>query len=158
ALQAGVYRERSMLQMERRDYQSSIKTADQGLAIYEAAGDTLNASVLYSRKARAYCALGEYERSTAFNDKAIRLDSLVGNKRGLGIQYYQAAVNAYKLDHFDQSNALLRKSFKLLNEIGGLGTLIKAHHLQALIFASQHKTDSAVAEFRLEGALKDSLY
>jgi two-component system sensor histidine kinase/response regulator len=157
-LQAGVYRELSMLQMERQDYQSSIKTADQGLAIYEAEGDTLNSSVLYSRKARAYCALGEYERSGVFNEKAIHLDSLVGNKRGLGIQYYQAALNAYKLDRYDKSNALLRKSFTFLHEIGGLGTLIKAHHLQALIFARQHKTDSAVAEFKLEGMLKDSLY
>lgn len=157
-LRAGVYRERSMVQMERKDYRSSLKTADQGLAIYEAAHDTLNSSVLYSRKARAYCAMGEYDRSATYNDKAMYLDSLVGNKRGLGIQYYQAAVNAYKLNKYYESNALLKKSFTLLNAIGGLGPLIKAHHLQALIFARQQKTDSAVAEFKLEGLLKDSLY
>ncbi|HTF20719.1 MAG TPA: HAMP domain-containing sensor histidine kinase [Chryseolinea sp.] len=158
SLKAGVYRERSMLQMERKDYQSSLRTADLGLAIYEAAHDTLNASVLYSRKARAYCALGEFERSASFNDKAIYLDSLIGNKRGLGIQHYQAAVNAYKLNKLEASNTSLKKSFALLREIGGLGTLIKAHHLQALIFARQNQVDSAVAEFKLEGILKDSLY
>ncbi|MGC3945142.1 MAG: ATP-binding protein [Chryseolinea sp.] len=158
SLQAGVYRERSMLLMERKDYRGSIHTADKGLAIYEASGDTLDASVLYGRKAKAYCALGEFDLSESFNNKAIYLDSLVGNKRGLGIQYYQAAVNAYKLQKFDKSNALLKKSFSLLNELGGLGNLIKAHHLQALIFARQHKTDSAVSEFKLEAAMKDSLY
>ena len=158
SLQAGVYRERSMLLMERKDYRGSIQIADKGLAIYEVSGDTLDASVLYGRKAKAHCALGEFAISETFNNKAIHLDSLVGNKRGLGIQYYQAAVNAYKLHKFERSNALLKKSFSLLNEMGGLGNLIKAHHLQALIFASQHKTDSAVSEFKLEAALKDSLY
>lgn len=158
SLLAGMYRERSMLQMERKDYRGAIQTADLGLAIYEPSGDTLDASVLYGRKAKAYCALGDFAISETFNNKALRLDSLVGNKRGLGIQYYQAAVNAYKLQKYDQSNALLRKSFTLLNDIGGLGTLIKAHHLQALIFARQNKIDSAVAEFKLEGILKDSLY
>ncbi|MEJ1236491.1 ATP-binding protein [Chryseolinea sp. T2] len=158
SLQAGVYRERSMLMMERKDYRGSIEIADKGLAIYESNGDTLDASVLYGRKAKAYCALGEFGVSESFNNKAIYLDSLVGNKRGLGIQYYQAAVNAYKLQKFERSNALLKKSLSLLNELGGLGNLIKAHHLQALIFTRQHKTDSAVSEFKLEASLKDSLY
>ena len=157
-LKAGVYRERSMLQIERKDYRGAIASADVGLAIYEAAGDTLDASVLYGRKAKAYCALGEFDKSTYFNDRSIYLDALVGNKRGLGIQYYQAAVNAYKLEEFDKSNAMLKKSLALVTEIGGLSTLVKIHHLQGLIFAKQHKTDSAVASFRLSGLLKDSLH
>lgn len=157
-LKAGVYRERSMVQMERKDYAGSIRTADLGLAIYEAVGDTLNSSVLYGRKARAYCALEDFEQSTFFNDKAMQLDGLIDNKRGLGILYYQAAVNAYKLNKLDESNALLAKAFTLVNEIGGLGTLIKAHHLQALIYAQQKRLDAAVAEFKLAGVLKDSLY
>jgi two-component system sensor histidine kinase/response regulator len=157
-LMGGVFRERSMLQLEQKDNQGALRTADLGLSIYEAAKDTLNSSVLYSRKARAYSALGEFDRSTTFNERALYLDSLIGNKRGLGIQYYQAAMNAYKMHHLAKSHAMLKKSFALLKEIGGLGTQIKAHYLQALIFAQQNQMDSAVAEFRLEGALRDSLY
>jgi len=157
-MMASMYRERSMLQVERKDYHGALRTADLGLAIFEEVRDTVDVAVLYSRKARAYCALGEFDQSTKFNDRALYLDSLVGNKRGLGIQYYQAAVNGYKLHRLDKSQAMLKKSFALINEIGGLGILVKAHHLQALIFAGQNRMDSAVAEFRLVGVLKDSIY
>lgn len=157
-LKAGVYRERSMLQLEQKDYAGALQTADLGLAIYEANQDTLNTSVLYSRKARAYTALGQYDQSAEYNNRALQLDSIIGNRRGLGIQFYQAALNAYGQNRLQESQQRLKRSLSLLNEIGGLATLIKAHHLQALIFAEQHLIDSAIEEFRLEGILKDSLY
>lgn len=157
-LRAGVYRERSMLQLERKDYVGALKTADLGLAIYEANKDTLDTSVLYSRKARAYTALGQYAQSSEYNNRALQLDSIIGNRRGLGIQFYQAALNAFGQHRLQESQRLVKRSLTLLNEIGGLSILIKAHHLQALIFAEQNHIDSAIEEFRLEGILKDSLY
>lgn len=157
-LLADVFRERSMLLLETRHYDSALHWADRGIAMYQEFSDTLNISILYGRKARAYSQLSDFEKSMTYNRKAIVLDSLVGNRRALGIAYYQAALNEYNLRHIDESVALLKKSISMVNEIGTYNTLIRAHGLLAEIYSSQGKPVLAFSELKIASQLKDSLY
>ena len=157
-LLADVYREKSMLLLERRQYDSALYWADKGIALYETFGDTLHASILYGRKASAYSFLKNYKMSMTFNKKAILLDSLVGNKRALGIAYFQAALNEYNLNNTGRSIALLNSAMPLLEEMENFNTLIKAHTLLSKIYNDQHKPDLAFGEMQTVSQMKDSLY
>lgn len=157
-LLADVFRERSMLLLELRQYDSALYWSDKGIAMYQEFLDTLNMSILYGRKARVYTQIGDFETSIKYNKKAIELDSLVGNRRALGIAYYQAALNEYNLKHADRSVELLKKSISLVKEIGTFNTLIRAHGLLAEIYSSQGKTDLAFQQMKITSQFKDSLY
>jgi len=157
-LLADVYRERSVYVLEQKQYDSALYWADKGITLYESFSDTLNASILYGRKANIYTQLKDYKTSMIFNRKAILLDSLVGNKRALGIAYFQSAVNEYNLHHLERSKILLQKAIGLVTEIGSFNTLVKAHTLLADIYLLDKKPELAFQQMKFVSQLKDSLY
>lgn len=157
-LLADVFREQSFLLLEEQKYDSALLYADKGIALYETYGDTLNASILFGRKARIYLSLGDYETSMALNQKALLLDSLMGNRRALGVSYFQSAQGYYYLKQDKKSISLLKKSIVISNEIRNLSSLIKAHTFLSDIYLAQAKPSLAVKELQIISQLKDSLY
>jgi two-component system, sensor histidine kinase and response regulator len=86
------------------------------------------------------------------------LDSLVKNRRALGISYYQAAQIAFRLNQLDEATYLLKNSLRINNELNNLANKIRAHTLMAEIYVQKKSPDLAMKEFQLASALKDSLY
>src|SRR5688572_10287033 len=157
-LLADVYREQSMLYSVTRHYDSALFYADKGIALYQNFGDSLSISILYGRKARVYFNQGDYKKSASFNRIALRLDSLVGNLRALGISYFQMAQNAYHLKKTDSAILLLKKSIPINNKIENLSVLISVHTLLATIYEETKKPELAVEHLKLVSQYKDSLY
>jgi signal transduction histidine kinase len=157
-LQADVFRERSMLLLEQKQYDSAMSYANRGIAYYESMHDSLNASVLYGRKARIYFSLKDYRNSFVFNKKALQLDSLVGNMRALGVSYFQTAQDEYYLHNTEKSIEYLNKSIEITSTIGYLNILIKARNLLAEIYFDQGKAVQAYHQIKLAYQIKDSLF
>ncbi|HTG57042.1 MAG TPA: hypothetical protein VL943_12275, partial [Niabella sp.] len=157
-LLADTYRERSMLLTEKAVYDSALYFVDHGLNLYHDLKDTLSISILYSRKVKIYYMLHDYKKSMKYNRMALRLDSVVGNKRALGISFYHAAQNANKLNQPDSAIAFLKKSIALGNSIYNLSSLIKAHTLLADIYTNTNRPALAAEQLRLVNQYKDSLY
>lgn len=157
-LLADTYRERSMLLTEKNEYDSALYFVDHGLNLYQELKDTLSTSILYSRKVKIYYMLGDYKKSMKYNRMALHLDSIVGNKRALGISFYHAAQNANKLSQPDSAIAFLKKSIALGNSIYNLSSLIRAHTLLADIYTDTNQPALAAEQLRLVSQYKDSLY
>ena len=157
-LLADTYRERSMLLTEKGEYDSALHFVDHGLELYQDLKDTLSTSILYSRKVKIYYTLRDYKRSMAYNRLALHLDSVVGNKRALGISFYYAALNADKLNHPDSAIRFLKKSITFSNSVYNLSSLIKAHTLLADIYTDTNQPVLAAEQLRLVSQYKDSLY
>ena len=157
-LLADVYREHSMLLTELNEYDSALIVADLGLALYNEFDDSLNTSILLSRKAKTYFALGEYESSMTYIRRSITLDSLVGNRRGLGIAYFQAAQSAYFRNLPDSALYFLERSIPLDKSLDNFATLVKVHTLRADILSKKGKPHLAVEELKNALRYKDSLY
>jgi signal transduction histidine kinase len=155
---AEVYRENSYLLSETNQLDSALVYADKGIKMYEALGDSLNASVLYGRKSRIYFAKRNFELSRKFAFRAILLDTLVGNRRGLGIAYFSAAQNAYAMKDFSSAAKLLQHSIRINREIGNLTWLVRAHELLAKLYMEIKKPDKAAAHLLLASQYKDNLY
>lgn len=157
-LQADVFREQSFLLLEQKQYDSALSYANRGIAYYESVHDSLNASILYGRKARIYFSLKDYKNSVIFNRKALQIDSLVGNMRALGVSYYQTAQDEYYLHNTDQSIRYLKKSIELSSDIGYLNILVRAHNLLAEIYFNQGNYAEAYKQSKLSSHFKDSLF
>jgi two-component system, sensor histidine kinase and response regulator len=157
-LLAEAYREKSMLLSEMKSYDSALAYADKGLALFQQWNDTINVSILYGRKAKIYFFQKDYRRSTQYNKRALLLDSLAGNRRALGISYYQAALDAIHLQKMDSAVVLLKRSIPINREIRNLLTLTKVHALLADIYIEQKRHDLAARELKIVSQYKDSLY
>ena len=94
-IQAGAFREKSYLLTEMNQLDSALYYSDNGIALFQKLGDSLDMSVLYGRKSRIYFQQKKFEKSRRFAYQALLIDSLVGNLRGLGISYFQVAQNEY---------------------------------------------------------------
>jgi two-component system sensor histidine kinase/response regulator len=158
ALRADVFRERSMLLLEQQHYDSALQYADQGIAFYESTHDSLNASILYGRKARIYFTKKDYQNSRIFNQKALQIDSLVGNNRALGVSFFQTAQDDYYLHNTERSIRFLKRAITITRSIGHLNILIKSHNLLADIYFEQGKRDEAFQQIKLANQFKDTLY
>lgn len=158
ALLAEGFREKSMLLSEIKSYDSAMIYTDQALSIFEKLRDTISISILYGRKAKIYFLQKNYEQSNRYNKKSIFYDSLVGNRRALGISYYQAALDAMQVGKKDSAILFLKKSIAINQEIRNLSALVKAHSLLGDIYAEQNLKDPAVKELRIASRYKDSLY
>jgi signal transduction histidine kinase len=102
--------------------------------------------------------MGDHTKSLFYNRKALLMDSLVNNRRALGISYFQAAQIA---DHFNKTDTAimyLNKSFQINEGIRNLLTLIKGHDLLADIYLKQKNTELAVEQLKLSSLYKDTLY
>jgi two-component system sensor histidine kinase/response regulator len=157
-LLADFYREYSMLMAETNAYDSALILCDKGLDLYRPFEDSLNISILYSRIAKVHFLRGDYNLSAVYNRRGKVLDSLVGNRRGLGISYWQAGQNAYYLKKSDSAIYFLNKSIPLNKSINNYGTLAKIHQLLATIYVEQGKPLLAVEQLKLTNQYKDSLY
>lgn len=157
-LLAEAYRERSLLLSESKQYDSALIYADRGLQIFNALSDTLNASILFGRKAKIYFYKRDYLKSRYYNQLSLKYDSIVGNNRALGISYYQAALDAIHLNQIDSAVMLLKKSIPINRQIQNPSIQIKVHALLADIYREQKKHELAFEELKLANQYKDSLY
>jgi len=158
ALLAASYREHSMLLVNLQRYDSALITADKAIRIYHAEQDSLNESILISRKARAYFNMGNYKESMALTRTALQLDSLVGNRRAQGITYLLIAQNASVLNKYDSAIHWLKRSITINRELSNINTLVRAHTLLADVYYATGKPALAVEQLRLANQFKDSLY
>jgi two-component system, sensor histidine kinase and response regulator len=152
------YRELSMLLSETKDYDSALYYSDLGIQLFEKYNDSLDVSILYGRKAKVYFLLGNYKESEVYNKKSMLYDSLVGNRRALGITYYQAALDKVHLNKVDTAIVLLTRSISISREIRNVSALIKAHTLMGNIYLEKNKPFDAVKQLQIASLYKDTLY
>jgi two-component system sensor histidine kinase/response regulator len=157
-LLAEVYREKSMLLSEQKQYDSAMIYADRGLEMFQDIEDQVSISIIYGRKAKIYFLKHDYKNSTLYNRKSLMLDSLTGNRRALGISYYQAALDAIHMNKMDSAIFMLKKSIAVNQGIGNILTLTKAHELLAGVYMEKKRHDLAAKQLKLVSQYKDSLY
>ena len=157
-LLAEVMREQSFLFIEIKEYDSAERSADSGIKLYEKAKDTLNASVLYGRKSRIYFNKGDYKKSEAYNSKSLLLDSLVKNRRALGVSYFMAAHILAQAKRYDEAITSLKNSIRISQELHNLTNIIRSHSLLADIYQAKHETGKAYFHLKTASSFKDSLY
>ncbi len=157
-LLAEVMREKSFLLVEEKKYDSALLCINQGIQMYEKYNDSLNTSVLYSRKGRLLFELGKLDESKKYVHQALLLDSLVKNRRGLGITLYQAGLIEWKLGNTTAALDLLNKSLRSNKELNNLQNTIKIRTLLAEIFQSKNQNAQTIDELKQVSILKDSLY
>jgi signal transduction histidine kinase len=157
-LKAGALREYSKLLTEKQQFDSAISFADEGIKIYEELNDTLNASILYSRKAKIWFLKKDYRKSSSFNLKALVLDSLVHNQRALAVSYLLAAKNAFFLNKRDSALVLALRSRRINEKIHNMEQLVEVHQLLADIYLDENKPLLAVSHLKSVNQYKDSLF
>ncbi len=157
-LLAEVMREKSFLLLVQKKYDSAMYCTDSGIIIYEKNKDTLNASVLYSRKARIYFELNKFSESQPYITKSLLLDSLVKNRRGLGVSYFQAGQVAFHLGQVEKALTLLKKSDHISDELTNLPNKIRVSNLLIEIYKQKKQTDLAIKQMELMNTYKDSLF
>lgn len=157
-IQAAAYREQSYLLTELNQLDSGLYYADEGIALFERMGDSLEIGVLYGRKSRIYFQQEKFAESKRFGYQGMIIDSLVGNRRALGISYYQVALNEHALGNRSKAVAQLKQSIRINEDIGSLTWQIKAHDLLATFYLKDKKPALAAAELQKVSAFKDELY
>lgn len=157
-MEAAAYREHSFLLTELNELDSALYYSDKGLALYASLGDSLDMSVLYGRKSRIFFLQKKYRLSKDFAYQGLVIDSLVGNRRGLGISYYQVAQNEDALGNKSKAISMLQHAIRINSEIGNLTWQIKAHELLSTFYLQQNKPERAAAELQKVSRFKDELY
>ncbi len=157
-LLAETFRERSYYLTELNQLDSALHYTDKGLVLFQKLGDSLDVSVLYSRKSRILFAKKEYQASRQYAFRGMLMDTLVGNRRGLAISYFQAAQNEHQLRNLGNAERLLRHSIRINEEIGNLSSLVRAHELLATVYSETKRPELALANMTIASHYKDSLY
>ena len=155
---ASAYREHSYLLAELNQLDSALFYSDKALALFEKTADTLDISILYGRKARIYYQKMQFDKSRDFAYRALVLDSLVGNRRALGISYFQVAQNEYALGNRQKAIAQLKHSIRINGEIENLNWQMRAHELLATFYLDNGMTSLAAREWQRVSHYKDVLY
>ncbi len=157
-IQAAAHREHSYLLAEKNALDSALDVADKGLELFKKLQDSLEVSVLYGRKSRLYFAMKNYTDSKRYAYAALMIDSLVGNRRGLGISYYQVAQNEFALGNRQIAIQQLKHSIRISSEIGNLTSQVKAHDLLADFYLRTNQPALAASELQQVSQFKDELY
>lgn len=157
-LQAASFREKSYLLAELDQLDSALQYADNGIAVFEKMGDSLDMSILYGRKSRIYFQQKRYEQSHHYAQRALLIDSLVGNRRALGISHYQLGQNEYALGNHTKAIAQLKRSIIINDELGNLNWQIKAHELLATVYLTNKEPLLAAQQLQKVSLFKDQLY
>ena len=157
-IEAAAYREQSFLMAELNKADSTLYYADRSLALYQKLGDSLNISVLYGRKSRIFFQQKKYETSKDFAYRGLIIDSLIGNKRGLGISYFQTAQNEHALGNIDRAIAQLKHSVRISDELKNLNWQIRSNELLAALHLEKQQPALAALEFQKASRYKDDLY
>jgi two-component system sensor histidine kinase/response regulator len=152
------HREYSYLLIETGQLDSALAIANKGIDLFEKMGDTLDASILYSRKSRIFFIKKDYKNSRKYALKGMALDTLVGNRRALAISYFQMAQNEHAVNNLMHAETLLQHSIRINHEIGNLNSLIQAHELLAIVYLDTKRPSLAVSHLQLANQYKDSLY
>lgn len=157
-IKANAYRENSYLLTELNQLDSALYYSDKAISLFEKSGDSLDISILYGRKARIYFQRRQFEKSRDYAYRALLIDSLVENRRALGIAYYQVAQNEYALGNRQNAINQLRKSIRINDEIGNLNWQIKAHELLSSFYLENNMAEGAANELLMVSKFKDELY
>lgn len=157
-IEAKAYREHSYLLTELNRFDSALYYSDKGITLFQELGDTLDVSVLFGRKSRIFFHQKKYEESKDFAYKALAMDSMVRNLRGLGIAYYQVAQNEYVLGNREKAIGQLKRSVEINNDIGNLTWQIRAHDLLASLYIEGNRPELAAGELQKVSRFKDELY
>lgn len=157
-IQASAFRERSFLLAELKQLDSALHYSDKGLALFESLNDSLDMSVLYGRKSRIFFQQGRFQKSRDYAYRALLIDSLVNNRRGLGISYFQVAQNEHALGNRKRAITELLKSIRINNEIGNLSWQVRAHDLLATLYLEDREFEKAAEELQKVSRFKDDLY
>ncbi len=104
--------------------------------------------------------LNKPDSAINLTQKALELaiDTLVGNRRGLGIAYYQVAQNEHALQNRVKAISQLKHSIRINSEIGNLTWQIKAHELLSTLYLESNRPEPAAAELQKVSKFKDDLY
>lgn len=157
-LVAETYRELSFWFVEKNMLDSALVYSDKGIALFETLRDALDASILYSRKARIYFMLKDYSKSREFALKGLALDTLVKNYRGLAVSYFQVAQNDIALNKLKDAKQNLLHSIRISRSMGNLTWLVRAHDLLGHVYSKSNQSALAADHYLLASQLKDSLY
>ncbi|MEX2234752.1 MAG: ATP-binding protein [Cyclobacteriaceae bacterium] len=157
-IEAGAYREHSYLLTELNQLDSALYYSDKGIELSEKLGDSLDMGVLYGRKSRIFFLQKQFQKSRHFAYQGMIIDSLVGNRRGLGISYYQVAQNEDALGNRQKAIIYLKRSIRINSEIGNLNWQIEAHELLSTFYLDDKNYALAAAELRKVSQFKDELY
>ncbi|MEO5599611.1 MAG: HAMP domain-containing sensor histidine kinase [Cyclobacteriaceae bacterium] len=157
-MQAEAFREKSFLLLEQHQQDSALIYSDKGISLYRKFGDSLNTSILYGRKSRIFFQQKKFEKSKQFTYHAMVIDSLVGNRRALGLEYYQLARNDNALHNPYKAIPNLKQAIRICAEIGNLKWLIRSHELLATIYLQIEKPLLAIDQLQLVNSYKDDLY
>jgi two-component system sensor histidine kinase/response regulator len=152
------HRENSYLLAEIGKLDSALFYADEGISLYRQLGDSLDASILYGRKSRIHFMRKDFRQSRKFALWSVDIDARVGNRRGLGIAYFQVAQNEYVFKNYKKAEELLHQSISINYAIGNLTWLVKGHDLLARLYLQTKRPLLAAGQFQLVSQFKDSLY
>ncbi len=158
SLLAETYREHSLLHQQKAEYDSAMFYAERGLELFSKYNDTLSISILYSRKARILFLQNRLEESRHFNEAALRMDSLINNRRALGVSLIMAGEIAASQGDLKLAAMRARQSLQVNESIGNLPAAVRGHELLLHILDRQKKTDEALAKSKLINQMKDSLF
>lgn len=157
-IQASAYREQSFLQAELNHPDSTLYFSDKGLALLQMVDDSLDISVLYGRKSRIFFQQKRFKESRDYAYRALLIDSLVNNRRGLGISYFQVAQNEHALGNRKKAIKQLLQSIRINREIGNLSWQVRAHDLLAALYLENKEPEKAAIELQKVSQYKDDLY
>ena len=156
-LLANSYREFSMLLSTIGEYDSALEAADEGILLFKPYNDTLNTSILFSRKAKILYFKKRYRESLRLTFETINMDLHVKNNRALGIAYVVAADNLFALKKADSALLYLEKSLHFNKLVSNYQTLANAHDLMSKIYLEKGKPMQAVDNLKLVNQYKDSV-
>ncbi len=155
---ANYYRELSLYYAETNQNDSALYVSDKAIEIYELRGDTLNKSVLIGRKARILLSQLKFKEAMALSRKATILDSLVNNKRALGISNLQMATALVGLKNYDSAIIYLNKSIRLSGELNNWLALYRAHNTMSKVYLEKKEPYLAINHLKQAEQYKDSMY
>jgi two-component system, sensor histidine kinase and response regulator len=156
-LLAESYREQSMLLTSLMQYDSALLMVDRGLALFRPFNDTLNISILYSRKAKIFFYEKKFRQSLRLTLAAARMDESVKNNRALGITFLMAAENYYSLGKPDSAMIFALKSIPYNQIVSNYQTLVNAHGLISRIYLDRMDNNGAVEHLKRVIQYKDSV-
>lgn len=157
-IQAAAYREKSYVLTELNELDSALRCVDKSLQLYKKFGDSLEISVLYGRKSRIFFQQKKFHQSRDYAYRGMLIDSIVGNRRGLGISYHQAGQNEFALGFPQKAIRLLKRSIVINGDIGNLTALINAHALLSDLYLQTGNPTLAADQLQIVSRLKDELY
>lgn len=155
---ANYFRELSFYYLNINKPDSSLLAADKGLEIYITRKDTLNTSILYSRKTRILTSQKKFTEAMQLSRQSLLLDSLVKNRRALGVAKLQVGIIHYELGNYDSALYFLNRSIVINKEIGNLQALYNTSKQLSEVYVAIKLPLLAVAKLKEAAVYKDSLY